>query len=117
MSEWIEYLAEHTPNWIQLRHSLANTKCSDRPGGIDNLLNLYDMSGEEYSSFQQFVNENVDRRMEQKKYEILSKPLDCLKKANSGLASFFSSSRSTRIEFSTITMTIEMFILLNFIWV
>jgi hypothetical protein len=33
ISDWMAYYMEHAASWIPIRHSLASTKCTDRPGG------------------------------------------------------------------------------------
>jgi hypothetical protein len=86
---YINYYAEHAA-WAQIRHFLASSKCSDRPDGLDNLLNMYDTSNQQYAKYQQFKHERESRRLDQQKYRSVSNALDCRKKVNT-LASFFSS--------------------------
>lgn len=104
VTEWIGY--GHATGWPLLRHSLASTRCSDRPGGIDNLLNMYDSSELEYAAFQRLEHERQNRRVEQKKYESLSAPLNCRKKQNSA----FFGSHSNRLDSSVFLLLTTLFV-------
>ncbi|KAI6184601.1 Leucine Rich Repeat family protein [Aphelenchoides bicaudatus] len=107
LTDWINY--EHSIiSWLPLRHSLASTRCDDRPGNVDNLLNMYDTSEQQYAASQRLEHERQDRRVESRKHESLSGALDCRKKQNSGLAAFFSSN-SMSFEVPAFLLTFSIF--------
>ncbi|KAI6193751.1 hypothetical protein M3Y96_01052000 [Aphelenchoides besseyi] len=100
LSEWIQYYAEHSKLWPNIRHALASSRCSDRPGGLDNLLNMYDQSEREYQAHRDYTITKMERRSNRPTYESLSTSLDCRKKKATGLAAFFSShATATKINF------------------
>ncbi|CAD5215455.1 unnamed protein product [Bursaphelenchus xylophilus] len=49
LNEWISYAREEIPSWPQTRDSLSHAKCSNQANGVDNLLNLYDITNMEYA--------------------------------------------------------------------
>ena len=95
LSEWIAYnAAKNAKHWLDVREALVWSRCVDRPGGVDNLLSMYDASASEYAAFHKREQEQRERHTKPNSIASVSPPLDCTRKISTGFAAFFSSASS-----------------------
>lgn len=92
LSTWIAYnTANNAKHWLDVRDALVWSRCIDRPGGADNLLNIYDTSAREYAAYQRREQEQQKPHAKPLCITTASPPLECSHRAQTGFAAFFSS--------------------------